>query len=54
MLEREQADLQAQIHGPDFYRSGTEAIKAALARVETLDAELAATYQRWEELDART
>ena len=54
ILEREQATLQASINGPDFYRSGAEAIRTALARVASLDAELAAAYARWDELDARS
>ena len=54
ILEQEQAALQAAIHGSDFYKSGAEAIRTALARVAALDAELAAAYARWEELDARS
>ena len=52
-LEREQADLHAQVHGPDFYKSGADAIKAALARVEAVTLELAAAYERWNDLDSR-
>ena len=52
-LEREQADLHAQVHGPDFYKSGADAIKAALARVEAVALELAAAYERWNDLDSR-
>ncbi len=53
-LEREQAALQATVNGADFYRSGAETIRTALARVASLDAELAAAYARWDELDARS
>ncbi len=52
-LEREQADLHAQVHGPDFYKSGADAIKAALARAEAVTLELAAAYERWNDLDSR-
>jgi len=52
-LEREQADLHARINGPDFYKSGADAIKDALARVEVIDAELLEAYGRWDGLEAR-
>ena len=38
---------------PEFYKEGAGAIKAALARAETLPGELAKVYARWAELDAR-
>jgi ATP-binding cassette subfamily F protein uup len=53
-LEREQADLRVRVHDPDFYKAGADAIKAALARAEAIDAELSAAYERWSELDTRT
>lgn len=52
-LEAEQATLQALIHGPDFYRSGAEAIQEALTRVGAVDGELLAALTRWDALDSR-
>jgi ATP-binding cassette subfamily F protein uup len=52
-LEAEDVRLQASIADPEFYKEGAEAIKAALARVETLKDELHAAYARWDELDSR-
>jgi ABC transport system ATP-binding/permease protein len=53
-LEAEQRDLEARVAGPAFYREPKEAIAAALARLEALQALLAAAYVRWDELDARS
>ncbi|MDP1570398.1 MAG: ATP-binding cassette domain-containing protein [Vicinamibacterales bacterium] len=52
-LEREQAELQAAVAAPDFYKAGAEAIRATLARQEALAAELHATYERWHALEER-
>jgi ABC transport system ATP-binding/permease protein len=52
-LEREDARLQAAIAHPDFYKEGTAAIEATLARLEVLRSELHAAYARWDELDSR-
>lgn len=49
-LEQEQAMLQAQVGAPDFYRSSKNDIAAVLARLESLEAELAQAYGRWETL----
>jgi len=53
-LEREQADLQARIEAPDFYKEGAEAIAATLQRVEDVRADLDNAYARWDELDSRS
>jgi ATP-binding cassette subfamily F protein uup len=53
-LEREHEALTARIAGPDFYKEGADAIKAALARVETAHDELLALYGRWDELESRS
>ncbi|MGE0393755.1 MAG: ATP-binding cassette domain-containing protein [Vicinamibacterales bacterium] len=53
-LEAEQEALNARITGAGFYAEPTDAIHAALARVETLQAELLDAYARWDELDSRT
>jgi ATP-binding cassette subfamily F protein uup len=52
-LEAEDVQVQAAIASPDFYKEGAAAIKATLARVETLKSELQAAYARWDELDSR-
>jgi len=52
-LEREQRDLDARIASPDFYRESREDIAAALARAEALQAQVAAAYARWHELESR-
>ena len=52
-LEAEQRALNARIAGADFYKEGAEAIRTALARVDTLHAELAEAYARWHALEAR-
>lgn len=53
-LEAEQEALTARVADPAFYTEPAEAIHAALARVETLQAELLDAYARWDELDSRT
>ena len=52
-LEAEDARLQAAIAQPDFYKEGTAAIEATLARLESVRSELHAAYARWDELDSR-
>ena len=52
-LESEQQALQSRVAGPTFYKESGSAIAAALARIETLKAELHSLYARWAELDAR-
>ena len=53
-LEAEQSVLNARVTNPAFYSEPSEAIHAALARVETLQAELLDVFARWDELDSRT
>jgi len=52
-LETEQRALNARIAGTDFYRESRDAIAAALARVDDLHREVAATYARWHDLESR-
>ena len=52
-LEDEERQLNARIASAEFYKEGADAIKTALARVETLKAELEAAYARWTELEDR-
>ena len=53
-LEAEQTVLNARVTTPAFYSQPPEAIHAALARVETIQAELLDVFARWDELDSRT
>ena len=53
-LEAEQTVLNARVTTPAFYSEPPEAIHAALARVETIHAELLDVFARWDELDSRT
>ena len=51
-LEAEERELNARIAGPDFYKEGSAAIAAALARLEALAEEYRSAYERWEELES--
>ncbi len=51
-LEDEQASLQEQINEPGFYQRDKAVIETDLARLEQLQAALAAAYERWEALEA--
>jgi ABC transport system ATP-binding/permease protein len=52
-LETEQATLTAQLADPAFYARDASAAPAAKARLEVIEAEMAAAFARWEELEAR-
>jgi ATP-binding cassette subfamily F protein uup len=52
-LEAEQRALNAKIADPAFYSEGAEAIKAAVARLESIEAELSDVYTRWDALESR-
>jgi ABC transport system ATP-binding/permease protein len=51
-LEAEQQHLYQALSDPAFYQQGGSAIAGAKARLEALEQELAAAYQRWETLEA--
>jgi ATP-binding cassette subfamily F protein uup len=53
-LEAEREALRLRTAGPDFYKESADAIREALARLEAIDPQLAAAYERWHALDART
>ena len=53
-LEAEDKALQEKINSPEFYKSGSENIRMALERVETLKTELEAAYERWATLEELT
>jgi ATP-binding cassette subfamily F protein uup len=50
-LESEQQQIEAVMADPEFYQSGDMKIKQSLARLETLQAELARAYDRWAYLE---
>ena len=52
-LEAEREALRLRTAGPEFYKESADAIRVALARLEAIDPELAAAYDRWNALDAR-
>ena len=52
-LEAEREALRLRTAGPEFYKEPADAIREALARLEAIDPELAAAYDRWHALEAR-
>jgi ATP-binding cassette subfamily F protein uup len=52
-LEREQALLSAALADAALYREQPEKVKQLNARYAALEAELAAAFARWEELEAK-
>ncbi|MCR5183381.1 MAG: ABC-F family ATP-binding cassette domain-containing protein [Opitutales bacterium] len=48
-LEAEQAEIETAMANPDFYSRG-EATKKEMLRYETLKAEIAELYERWEQI----
>jgi ATP-binding cassette subfamily F protein uup len=52
-LEAEQRALNERVADIDFYKEPADAIRTALARVDTLQAELTAAYARWHDLESR-
>ncbi len=52
-LETEQSGLFALTSHPDFYRGAATEVQKALERLKTLERELEAAYQRWEDLEAQ-
>ncbi len=51
-MEARQAELNATLNAADFYKQDAETVKKMLAEVQSLELELEASYQRWNELDA--
>ncbi|HWW20258.1 MAG TPA: ATP-binding cassette domain-containing protein [Steroidobacteraceae bacterium] len=51
-LESEQRRLQGQIADPEWFRADTGRATEGLQRLQTLDAELAAAYERWDLLES--
>ena len=53
-LETEQAQLEAAIADPGFYRNPAQTITDTLARLETVQAALLEALARWDTLDSRS
>jgi ABC transport system ATP-binding/permease protein len=53
-LESEQAQLEAAIADPGFYRNPAQTITDTLARLETVQATLLEALARWDTLDSRS
>jgi len=53
-LEAEREALRRRTAAPEFYKEPADAIRDALARLDAIDPELAAAYDRWNALEART
>jgi len=51
-LEESKSALEAEMADPGFYKRSGDKIAADTAKFEALDAELTATYARWEALEA--
>ena len=52
-LEREQREITARMSGPDYHRVGAAQMKLDGLRSNAIEAELAAAFDRWAELEAR-
>jgi ATP-binding cassette subfamily F protein uup len=50
VLEKEQAALTTQLADPAFFRQGGPAVGQATARLEEIERQLAAIYERWTQL----
>ena len=52
-LESEQSRLYSMMADPAIYQQGGEEVVTTKARLEKLEQELAAAYERWEELETK-
>ncbi len=52
-LEKEQKQLHARMHEPEYYRRPPDELKADARRVEEIEAQLLEKLERWEALEAR-
>ncbi len=50
-LETEKAALEAQVGDPAFYAGSQDTVRATLARLESIGAEVDASYERWAALE---
>ena len=51
-LEQQQTQLEQQISEPGFYQSGQDAISTVLRELASVQTELEAAFERWDELEA--
>jgi ATP-binding cassette subfamily F protein uup len=51
-LEAEHKELEARSVAAEFYREGAAEIGSVMARLEAIDRELVAAYERWDLLDS--
>jgi len=51
-LEQQQAQLEAQISQPEFYKGTAQETQAVLDSLESTQQQLEQAYQRWDELDS--
>jgi ABC transport system ATP-binding/permease protein len=51
-LEAQRDAVQARIADPAFFKGGKDQVTGTLAQLEAMEAEVAAVYERWEELEA--
>lgn len=51
-LEQEQQSIHTTLADPEFYKTAGPEVATLNARLEALDAELLAAYERWEQLEA--
>ena len=52
-LEAEQREITSRMSGAEYHKQGATQLRADAARLETIEVGLAASYERWAELDAR-
>ncbi len=52
-LESRQAELNAQINSPEFYKAEQSLISQTMAELQAIDSKLENAYQRWDELENR-
>jgi ATP-binding cassette subfamily F protein uup len=52
-LEREQAEITGKLGDADLYRDDPEQVKALQQRYSAIEAELVASLERWEALEAK-
>ncbi len=52
ILEADISQLHTTLADPDLYKQGPEAMTASQTKLESKEAELAAAYERWDELEA--
>lgn len=53
-LEKQQAELNALINQPDFYKQSQEKVSAMLAELNEVNQSLEQAYQRWATLDGKS